>query len=340
MTEPLQPTEGAPPPAAPRLAAVEIWDADSRLVRVFDVQAWPLKLGTALDNPLLLWEAGAGGHVATLAPAPQGGIALTVGPHAHALRLPRQAHAPPAGATVNLAPLARWQVGTQTLCVRLVGEPLPAPAHRPTPPPVSRPALAALGLAGLAWATGSTWLRATPDADWQEYLTPILGVAGGLLVWSLAFALLSKLFNHRFVWLPHLRLALAFGLGLAALDAGLGLLAFALDWPLASRLRHAVWVLGLAALLAQHLKLALPAQGRRVVATFATLAVVGLALETAVQWQRDGRLFSELYATHLGPPSWRLVPAQPVKALLADVQTLEAPLRQAAEKAALKETGL
>jgi hypothetical protein len=168
----------------------------------------------------------------------------------------------------------------------------------------------------------------------------MLALAGAVGAWAALWGLASKLFTRRLTMLPHLRVALTFVLAIVVTEAALGLLAYAADWPWASRVSDTVaWLLG-AAMLARHLQLVLPAHPRRINAAVGSLAVLALAWMMALQWQRNDRLFEALYMATLPPPALRLAPAQAPQALIDDLRALEAPLRESARKAAEKDTEL
>lgn len=52
-----------------RLALIELLERDGRVSRVLDVHAWPLCLGRALDNDLVIDDPHLAAHHATLAVA-------------------------------------------------------------------------------------------------------------------------------------------------------------------------------------------------------------------------------------------------------------------------------
>lgn len=324
----------------PRLAQLELLDGDGRIQQAWDVHAWPLSLGRALDNDIVLHEPHAAAHHARLDVDADGRLVLQALASRNGLRV-EEGKARlnlAAGQQAALAPLALWHLGASTLRVRRAEDPLPD--ERPWAPAVGatrrRTTLALVG-ATFGWIAASLWLDNAPDASWEAYLPDLLALLVGMGVWVGLWGLASKLFTRRFVVLPHLRVAFGILLAVLVCDAAFALLAFVADWPWASRVRPLVsWALG-AALLARHLRLVLPAQARRIPIATALVAVLGLAWTMALQWQRSDRLFAELYVATLAPPSWRLAGAQPPKALVDDLRSLEAPLRERARKAAEKD---
>ncbi len=325
---------------APRVALIELLDSEGRVTQAFDVTAWPVRLGRALDNELVLHDPQVAAQHATLDVDAAGAVTLRVGHSRNGARIERGHALLPlaAGEQATLEPLARWQLGGSLLRVRRLQDPLPAEAAQAgVAQQAPRWLLPALAAAALAWMGITLWLGNTPDSGWEDYVPALLSAAGGLAVWGLLWGLASKLFTHRFIFTPHLRLALGFSLAMLASELALSMLAFAFDWPWASRVRPLVLLALGAALVARHLRLVLPLAWRHVQAVVALLAVLTAGVQMAMQWQRNERLVDELYATTLLPPAWRLVGAQVPQALVQDLRGLEKPLLESARKAAEKD---
>jgi hypothetical protein len=335
-TEP--PTE--PQHLAPRVAQVELLDADGRVQHAWDVRQWPLRLGRALDNDIVLHDAHAAAHHAVLDVDAQGRVRVNAGASRNGVRIEegRATLTLAAGRQATLAPLAHWHIGTSTLRVRQLSDPLPVErALLPVAAPVSRWATALLLALTALWTGAALWLENNPDASWERYLPELAALAGAAALWAGLWGLASKIFNRRFVLLPHLRVLLAYALAIGVCQLALSLLAYAADWPWASRIRETVtWALA-AAMVAHHLRLMLPARAPRI--NLAVGGACGLAIVSsmALNWQRTDRVFDELYVTTVPPPGWRLAPAQPTDALIDDLRRLEAPLRESARKAAAKD---
>ncbi len=326
--------------ALARLALIEVLDAEGRVTHAFDVTAWPVRLGRALDNEFVLHDPQVAAHHATLEVDGAGALTLRVGNSRNGARIERGRSLVPlaAGEQATLEPLARWQLGASMLRVRRLHDPLPEEAAQAgLAQQAPRWLLPALAAAALAWVGITLWLSNNPDSGWEDYVPALLSAVGGLAVWGLLWGLASKLFTHRFVFTPHLRLALGFSLAMLASELVLSMLAFALDWPWASRARPLVLLALGAALVARHLRLVLPLAWRHVRAVVVVLAVLSAAVQMATQWQRNERLVDELYASTLLPPAWRLVGAQAPQTLVQELRALEKPLRESARKAAEKD---
>lgn len=321
-------------PAA-RLAQAEVVDAVGHGVRLIDVQAWPLTVGRALDNDIVLPDPHVAAHHATVEPDAEGRLRVRVGDSRNGVRIEHgRMHAQlRSGEQASLPALARLQLGHSQLLLRLPGDPLPA--ELPLAPGAWGPRwlLPALALASLGWLLATRWIGSDADTKWNDYVAPVLGAGALLFLWCLAWGLASKLFTGRLAVSPHLRLALMFGLAMQALDALLMVLAFSLDWPLLSHLRPAASFVVGALWLSQHLRLVLPNHTRAVTGWVAACTVLGIAVAMVTSWRRNDRLLEELYAPNLMPPSWRLVRGQSVQQLVDGLRSLEQPLHQRAAKA-------
>ena len=226
-----------------RVALIELLDTEGRVTGAFDVTEWPVRLGRALDNEFVLHDPQVAAHHATLDIDAAGVLTLHVGNSRNGARIEQGRAMVPlsVGEQARLEPLARWQLGGSLLRVRRLQDPLPAEAAQ-AGLALQAPGwlLPALAVAALAWMGITLWLGNNPDSGWEDYVPALLSAAGGLAVWGLLWGLASKLFTHRFVFTPHLRLALGFTLAMLASELVLSMLAFAFDWPWASRLRPLV----------------------------------------------------------------------------------------------------
>ena len=332
----------AEPPVRPalRLAQIELLDTDGRVQQAWDVAAWPVDLGRALDNQIVLHDPHVAAHHARLDLDADGRLVLLAGASCNGVRIDEGTGALglESGARAVLAPLATWHLGASRLRVRRPGDALPdeLPLSAAVAAPTRRVTLALLA-AMLAWAGATLWLESNADGTWEDYLPGLLALLGGLALWSAMWGVATKIFTRHFVLLPHLRIVLTCALAIIAAEAALAVVAFVFDWPWASRARSLVaWALA-AVMLAQHLRIVLPTHGRRIGIAVGTVAALGLSWTMAMQWQRTDRLFGELYSATLLPPSWRLASAQPPQVLVDDLRALEAPLLEQARKAAAKD---
>lgn len=316
-------------PPRQRLALIELLGRDGQVLRSLDVWQWPVSIGRALDNELVVDDAYLAPRHARLAPDADGTLLLQALPSVNGLRMngrPVDAPQPlPAAGALLL-------LGGTRLRLRLPGESLaaevPLPRHAaPRPTPLA----AALGL--LVLALGGHWLDLDPGADYAAWLPLLLGLPLGVVGWCGAWALMSKLFQHRFDFMGHLRLALPWLLALGLAEA---------LWPLATAALNlpALWMLGptltavLGALLVHaHLAHLLPLHWRAVAVSVVALSAAGLALSVATAWRSHDRLVAQPYMSTLPPPALRLAGTVPTAELVQEIAPLADALARRVQQA-------
>ncbi|HOB96552.1 MAG TPA: FHA domain-containing protein [Aquabacterium sp.] len=319
-----------------RLALIELIDRDGRVRRTLDVHAWPVSLGRALDNTLVLDDPHVAPHHATLAPDADGLLQLQVGASRNGVQVgPRRL---PAGTQAPLAEAsALLQLGGQRLRVRLAGAPVAPELPLARPVAVGR-ALWAMLAAWVLVQAGHRWLRLDPGADFVEWLPWLLGLPTGLALWCGLWALGSKLFRHGFDFASHAAIALAWLLVWEVLDAVLPLAAAAAGWPL-PWLAWRQWGLALITtlLLRAHLRQVLPQHPRAINLGLGLLLVAGIGVNGMLNLRHLGRVFNEPYMSALPPPALRLGGTVPVPALADDLPALHQALQQRAREAVLRD---
>ena len=320
------------PGTTPRLALLEVIGRDGRVAQTLDVQRWPLTLGRSLAADVVLDDPHVAPLHATLSQSDDGGLTLEVGDTANGVRQGRVRHARGERVAVS-AGGATWQLGGLTLRLRTPAEtlaaeqPLAASRAEGTWPMVG----VALALAGLTLTKHG--LSLDPGSELGDWLPLVAGLPLALGLWAGLWALASKLFQHRFEFAAHLRLALPVALGVEVLDAVLPPLAAALDLPLLWRLLGPLQLAALLWLLFRHLARVLP-QARRAVAAFVgAAAVAGAAVAVHASWRSVDRWSRPPYMSTLPMPSmlWR-APA-PAEALAADLAPLAEQLARRVQKA-------
>jgi hypothetical protein len=322
-----------PGPALPaRLALLEVIGRDGRVAQALDVRHWPLTLGRSLAADVVLDDPHVAALHATLHAGDDGRLTLEVGDTGNGVREGRRVHARGSRVAVP-AGGASWQIGGLTLRLRTPDETLAAeqPLARE---PAGGPRwllLAAVTLAVLA--LGNHWLSLDPGSEAMDWLPLVAGLPLVLGLWAGFWALASKLFQHRFEFMPHLRLALPVALAVEALDTVLPPLAAALDWPLLWRLVTPLQVALMLWLLYRHLALVLP-QARRAVAVFVgAAALAGTAVALNATWRSVDRWSSPPYMSELPAPAtlWRT--PEPAEALAGDIAPLAEQLARRVQKA-------
>jgi FHA domain len=320
-----------PPPAAP--AVLDVLDRDGQVRQTLVVHHFPLRIGRALDNDVVLADPHVAPHHVRI-DAGDEGLQLVVGDTRNgvllgALRLAAgEARAlPAAGAAIELT------LGRTALRLRLPGHTLAAELPLAAAVPGRRHAAqivvaAVLMLAGLLF---DSWLDNDPDGWPRTAISLVLGSLALAAVWAGAWALLSKTFTRvsRFSW--HLRVFLLAVFALQWVGVLPHLLAFVFSWPaLASFGFIATYAVAGVAFYC-HLLAVEPQRPRlmRGVALAGVAAAIGLSL-----WQnqqRGDRLGDALYMSHLFPPALRV--AQPVNTdtFMQGVVALQAGLDKSAK---------
>lgn len=308
-----------------RLALIEILERDGRVRQQASVAAWPVSIGRALDNDLVLEDPHVAAHHAALETDADGRLWLAVGETTNGVRLGRHTHA--AGARFEVTPGApALQLGQTRLRLRRAGEAL-APekplAGLATPRAVALTVLFTLLLWGVTLA--QQWVDSDPGTPLTQWLPTLVGLPGAIALWCAAWALASKLFQHRFEFGVHWAHAVRWLLGITLAGWVLNATAAALALPQLFRWVGVVELLLAAVWLWGHARLVLPAHPRGLAVSFGAAAFGGLAVMMVLNLQREERLVGPLYMHQLPYAGIRW--ARP-----------EAPARFVERSRALKET--
>jgi hypothetical protein len=321
---------------------------DGRPVRHLDVHAWPLSMGRALNQSLVLDDPTVAANHATLAPDGSGALVLTVGNSINGVWLDGrylaagERHVLPATTT-------RLQMGHSTVLLRHQGEslapelPLPAALRHSKDGAARLPRWAAahpnrtLGaVAGLLAATTVAQLAVAmdPGADLTAWLPALVGLPAAVAAWCGAWALLSKLFQQRFEFGAHLRIALPGLLMIEVMEVVLPTLAAAAGWPLLWRMTPVLRVVLMALVVYRHLALLMPQHPQRAAAALTAATLVGGAINLAFTHRSTDRLSAAAYMATLPLPALNLTRAQPVGELLQALTPLADRLQKRVAEAA------
>ncbi len=324
--------------ATERLALIELLDRDGRCVRAVDVTQWPLRIGRALDNDLVLDDPFVAAAHATLGLDEQGALRLQVGDSVNGVawqgrRLHRgEAAALPAGG-------ALLQLGGCRLRLRLPGENLAAERPLPVMLPGFDRRLAVIAAAVLGVALLGHGLVLDPGVDATAWLPPLVGVPLALAGWCGLWALLSKLFQHRFDFAGHLRVALPWLLAIELVEALLPPLAASLGWPWLWRLVPPALALLLLLLVRAHLAHLLPQHRRAVSVALASLALVGGSVSLALNQRVSDSFSRAAYMSTLPLPALDFAPTSSTEDVLADMAEISQRLAGRARQAREAEAG-
>jgi FHA domain len=307
-----------------RIALIDLSELAGTERRTMDVLAWPITLGRALDNHIVIDDPFVSAHHAVLDTDADGRLQITVLDSINGVEFV----ASNAAADHHLAagqsralPLSdvRLQLGNTRLRLRMPQE-LLAPeqalprAQRPigTEVPVmsnrkrGRAWLWLAGLALMALEAASHWIGLDPGADFAAWMPLLLGVPAAIVMWCGVWAFLSKLFNQHFDFSGHLKLALPWMLAMALAQALWPQISAALASPFLWRLTP-VWMVVLAAFMVRaHLSHVLPYKRQAVAVGVAAMAVTAVGISAAGNHRAHDSLSSAPYMSTLPLPALRL----------------------------------
>jgi hypothetical protein len=318
-------TELAPTARPAPLALLEVLDRDGQVRQSIRVPHWPLRIGRALDNDVVLGDAHVAAEHLSLV-LTETGLALVVGDTKNGVQF--GAKKLKAGASLPIAPSGEapeFSAGRTRLRLRLPGHTLAPELPLAAVAPL-RQRLVPIGVAALALLAGmlfNTYLDTDADGLGRAVGNTLLSTVAGALIWCGAWALLTKTFTHqaRFGW--HLRVFLLSSIAWLVVGALPGLLAFALSWPWLTDFAFiGSFAVGAAALYF-HLLAVEPARHRGLRWAAVACAVVGVALTLWFNVQRTDQFGEELYMNHLFPPALRLASPVANDAFIDDLARLK-----------------
>jgi FHA domain-containing protein len=298
------------------LALLEILDRDDHVRQQFPVREWPLHVGRALDNDVILTDPNIAAHHLTVDTGEQG-LVLTVAPETrNGVLLGRRRLR--AGETAALATgtctddAIELIVGRTRMRLRLAEHALAPELHIAPAVSFARRVVPML-VAAFVVVFGvlfTAFLGTDPEALARAAGTMLMSMMVGAAVWCGAWALLSKTFTRQahFGW--HVRVFLFAGVALMAIATLPSLLAFSLSWPWLTDFAFIGEIAVAATALYFHLLAVEPARSHLLKWVAATCALVGVSLSLWFNVQRTDMLGDELYMSHLFPPVFRL--ARPI----------------------------
>lgn len=316
------------------VAVLELLDRDGHVRQSIAVPHWPLRLGRALDNDVVLSDPHVAAHHLVLEPS-EAGLILSVADTVNGvlcggsrLRRGETMAVPADGDALELG------AGSTRLRLRLPGHTLaPELTMAPTRSLARRAAPIALTAAALlAGVLFNTYLGNDPDTFARAIGSTLPSALVGAAVWCGVWAMLSKIFTRqaRFSW--HVRVFLFAALALMVLDAAPPLLAFAFSWPWVTDYAFIGEVAVAAAALYFHLLAVEPARHRMLKWAALACAFVGIGLTLWFNVQRTDRFGDELYMNHLFPPALRVARPLTTDAFIDGLAPLKAKLDRKARE--------
>lgn len=315
------------------VALVELLDRDGQVRQTITVPAWPLRIGRALDNHIVLSDP----HVAASHLSIDRGehaLEFMVGATRNGVQIGNKRLRP---GDANLLPVGdepfELTIGRTRLRVRLPDQALAAELPLASAAPLLH-RLRPIVTAALVLVLGllfSTYLDTDPDGLGRAIGSMLLASVVGAAIWCSAWALLSKTFTRQahFGW--HLRVFLFASIAMLIVGALPALLAFSLSWGWISDFAFVgMYAVGATALYF-HLLAVEPAKHRLLRWVAVTGAVVGIGLTLWFNQQRSDQFGEELYMNHLFPPVLRLARPVPVDRFVDGLTSLKATLDKKAK---------
>jgi Inner membrane component of T3SS, cytoplasmic domain len=334
--------------------------------RVFEVKQWPVTIGRALDNDLILVDPFVAPHHARIEKTDESykivalqtdnGIELENGEHIRAdeqqtwqegkLANIGQCRLSLFTEEASLAPekslsQASADQARKTAAAQLSAEQLTASA-KTSDYDVSWLQGAKLITLLLAVITGESFLTNNPDVFVLNTFKTAGTFIGGLLVWALIWAILSKVFSGAMRFGAHFFTAVKAVAFAQVILWVLHIAASAFSIELLSQFDSILFIILLGWLLVQHIKIALGGNehASKRTAKFVQYGIVGLtfgaiALSLVVRYNATGRITDGLYLSTFMPPSWRLHKAKSPEVLEQGM----AALKERTDKQLAKDSG-
>jgi len=327
---------------APAPALLEVVDRDGLVRQSWRIERWPVSIGRALDNTIVLSDPHVAAHHATIdvvagVDATPAKVVVAAGETKNGVVVGRRDRI--AGGTEReIADDGRdveLQIGRAQLRLRLAGHALAAeqPMSAVADTEHRWPPTLGFAVAVLAVVLATAWVETDPEAVVRSAGMVVLSTIAGGAIWCGLWALLSKTFTRQshFGW--HVRVFVVASLVLLALSIVPPLFAFAFSWPWATDFSFVAVYATAAAAIYFHLLAVEPSRRKLMRGVAATGFVVGVALSLWFNVQRTGRPGEELYMNHLFPPQLRIARPTSVDRFIEGLAPMQAILdKQAKER--------
>lgn len=318
--------------AVPLLALVEVLGRDGRVTQCVRVQRWPLRVGRAIDNDVVIDDPFVAAEHLVITTDGGGHPQLQPLASVNGVQLGRRSLPAGEAHALDTAQAAQLTLGHTTLRLRWPDEVLAAER------PLRRAPLASMVIVCLLlfWAlqVATTWLQQDPGMKLADWLPLLLTVPLAVAAWCGAWSLASKLFQQRLDFGAHLAIAAVYLLAIELVTVLLPQVAASTSWGWLSRISAGTAAAIGTAMVVAHAVLVLP-QRRMLIRSLAALGfLVAVAVTMTQNQQRSDRYFSELYTSTLPLPALRLAPAVPVDQALQVMPALRERLDASARAAA------
>jgi len=316
-----------------RVALLEVLDRDGHVKHYLPITEWPVTVGRALDNDLVLDDAHVAPRHLRIDADEAGAVFVEVGETLNGVRIGGRRVAAGERIAVGDRPL-RLDAGDSHLSLRLAAHALTPELPLRTPGSLwqsMRVPLAA-GIGVLAALMFGTWLDTDPDQVARAWGTVLVAALTAGATWCAGWSLVSKIFTRRSHFWWHLRVLRLGVLAIEVAEAATQLLAFSLSFPPASDFSFvASYAIG-AAMLYFHVLGVEPRRPERMRVVAASMFVAGTALALWFNQQARDQLGEELYMSHLFPPALRLARTTDTGDFVKDLARLQPRLDEKAKK--------
>ena len=197
------------------------------------------------------------------------------------------------------------------------------------------PIVAVLGVVLLGGEALTTWLRATGERTVTDYLAPLLAICTAAVIWTSAWAILTRILSGRSRYERHLVIALSGLVGIFLLNELTAYSAYALSQrPLVGYRYVATWILA-AAIVFLHLRQLSQSRetaGVRLklkLAAVTLMALGGIGWQTLSQWEAGQNSDRFAFLRNLKPPALRLAAGESDQAFFTRASALKAQLDEA-----------
>jgi hypothetical protein len=332
--------DGALTEPAP-IALVEVLDRDGRARQWLPVHAWPLRIGRAIDNDVVIDDPHVAAYHAVVEAAADGSPGLRVLPGKNGMQSGGR-HLAAGGEPLALSALAalagagplELTAGQTRVRLRLASDALEPERELPRGTWASQASTLAIALVLWLWILGEQAIVLDPGSKVADWLPPLVGAPLALVGWCLMWGLASKLFQHRFEFWPHLAVVVRGLLAIEIVTAALLWASGLTGWPgFAQLVTGAAAAIGLVTLWG-HARLVLPHQRRALGWAAGGAYVAGAAILLGLNQQRNERWFAELYSHMLPPPALMWQKATPREAFVKRAERLKATLDKSTAEAA------
>ena len=305
------------------LALIEALDRDGQPRQALRVSQWPVRIGRAIDSDVVLDDPHVAAHHATLEWHAEG-LRIVPATTLNGVRLGRASVAP--GSSPLLPASGLMALGAVTLRVRLASDVL-APEQRLVDlHHIERrhaAVLVAMIVFASVWKGFDLWLATVPGTQGSALATAYLSAPIGIVLWCVAWAIGSMLFQRRFAFWAHLYVALTWVIVAVVVDMVTGQLAFAFSMPSIEKAGRIVFVLALAMMLWRHMGLLLPTRRRTVGIVIASAVVVSGGLTLFARSVQQEPLVGDLYLGTISLPALRVAKPESVDNFVKSAAPLE-----------------